>query len=95
MATQAVPCQGLALSDQPVARGALFDASGARVLFPEGPAYDRCYVALIDPEPATVRWAHPAHWAFVPADGDGDVILRPTELPEHNTGPVRLLPEDP
>jgi hypothetical protein len=52
-----------------------FNASGARVPFPESPVDERCYVALIDPEPATTRWAHPAPWAFVPADGQGDVIL--------------------
>jgi hypothetical protein len=81
----------IALSDQPVARGALFDAAGARVPFPEGKAYDRCYVALLDPSPTT-RWAHPAWWAFVPAGGDAPTVLRGTELPENQSGSVRLLP---
>ncbi len=84
----------LALSDQPVARGALFDAAGVRVTFPEGDVYDRCYVALLDPSPA-MRWAHPAWWAFVPVGGEGPVVLRDTELPENPSGPVRLLPEVP
>jgi hypothetical protein len=84
----------LVLSDQPVARGALFDAAGARVPFPEGKAYDRCYVALLDPSPMT-RWAHPAWWAFVPAGGEDAVVLRHTELPESGTGSVRLLSLEP
>src|SRR5947209_5461886 len=54
-----VRCERLKISDQPVHRGALFDASGARVPFPQGEAFDRCYVALVDPE-AETRWAHPA-----------------------------------
>lgn len=83
-------CERIEVSDQPVARGALFDMAGARVRFPEGRAFDRCYVALVDPEPAT-RWGHPAHWAFVPADGEGDVVLQETLLPESSAGPVRLL----
>ena len=37
------------LSDQLVRRGALFDASGARVAFPEGDAYEHCFVALVNP----------------------------------------------
>jgi hypothetical protein len=81
----------VALSDQPVARGALFDAAGARVPFPEDKAYDRCYVALLDPSPTT-RWAHPAWWAFIPVEGDGPPVLRDTELPENQSGSVRLLP---
>lgn len=89
---RSLPEVALALSDQPVARGALFDAAGARVAFPEGDVYDRCYVALLDPSPA-MRWAHPAWWAFVPVGGDAPVILRDTELPENPSGPVRLLPE--
>lgn len=84
-------CERLDVSDQPVRRGALFNAAGARVSFPEGKAFDRCYVALIDPDPRA-RWAHAAHWAFVPADGEGDVVLQKTELPESASGPVRLLP---
>jgi hypothetical protein len=79
------------LSDQPVRRGALFNAAGARVPFPEDRAYDRVFIALLDPEPAT-RWAHAAYWAFVPAEGDAEVVLQPTDLPEHATGPVRLIP---
>lgn len=79
------------LSDQPVTRGALFDASGVRVKFPEGTAYNRCYVALLDPSQRT-RWAHPAWWAFVPVGGDGPVLLHETELPENPSGPVRMLP---
>jgi hypothetical protein len=88
---QNVRCERLDVSDQPVSRGSLFNAAGARVLFPEGDVFDRSYVALIDPEP-TARWAHPAYWAFVPASGEGDVVLKDTDLPEHRTGPVRLLP---
>lgn len=89
---QALPPVSLALSDQPVPRGALFNAAGARVSFPEGGAYERCYVALLDPSPM-MRWAHPAWWAFVPVAGDEPVLLRETELPESQSGPVRLLPE--
>ena len=84
-------CERLDLSDQPVRRGALFDASSTRVPFPKGEAFDHCYVALIDPE-VMARWAHPAHWAFVPADGSEDIVLQPTQLPESSAGPVRLLP---
>jgi len=91
---RAFPEVVLALSDQPVARGALFDAAGVRVAFPEGDVYDRCYVALLDPSPA-MRWAHPAWWAFVPVGGEAPVVLRDTELPENPSGPVRLLPEVP
>lgn len=88
---QGVPFVRVDVSDQPVMRGALFDAAGARVSFPEGAAFDRCYVVLLDPEPAA-RWAHEAHWAFVPADGEGDAALVPTSLPEATGGPVRLYP---
>jgi len=86
-----LPTTALALSDQPVARGALFNAAGSRVPFPEGPAYERCYVALLDPSPKT-RWAHPAWWLFVPVAGDEPVQLRETQLPESQSGSVRLLP---
>jgi hypothetical protein len=79
------------LSDQLVRRGALFDASGARVGFPEGDAYERCYVALVDPEPEA-RWGHPAYFAFVPADRAAPTQLCETLLPEHTGGSVRLLP---
>ena len=80
----------LTLSDQPVMRGALFDAAGVRVAFPEGRAYERCYVGLLDPSPSA-RWAHHAWWAFVPAGGEGPVSLRETELPENSSGAVRLF----
>jgi hypothetical protein len=86
-----LPTVALAMSDQPVARGALFNAAGVRVTFPEGDAYERCYIALLDPTPA-MRWAHPAWWAFVPVGGNGPVVLHETELPESQSGPVRLLP---
>ena len=88
---KALGAVSLALSDQPVARGALFDAAGVRVRFPEGKAYDRCYVALVDPSPTT-RWAHPAWWAFIPVEGDAPAVLRETQLPENQSGSVRLLP---
>ena len=88
---QQLPLNALALSDQPVTRGALFNAAGSRVPFPEGHAYDRCYVALLDPSPKT-RWAHPAWWLFVPVTGDEAVQLRETQLPESQSGSVRLLP---
>ena len=87
-----VRCERLELSDIPVRRGALFDMAGTRVCFPGGETYESCYVALIDPE-ADAQWAHPAFWAFVPAAGDGEVILQPTEFPEHALGAVRLRPE--
>lgn len=88
---QGVPFVRVDVSDQPVARGALFNAAGARVSFPEDATFDRCYVVLLDPEPAA-RWAHEAHWVFVPADGEGDAVLVPTSLPEATHGPVRLYP---
>lgn len=81
----------LYISDAPVHRGALFDAAGKRVPFPSQRAYDRCFVALVDPD-ENARWSHPAYWAFVPADGSGEVELRDTSLPEHDKGPVRLEP---
>lgn len=86
-----VPFTRVDVSDQPVARGALFNAAGARVPFPAGPEFERCYVVLLDPEPAA-RWAHDAHWAFVPADGEGEVALLQTSVPEAENGPVRLYP---
>jgi hypothetical protein len=86
------PCERLDLSDIPVRRGALFDMAGTRVPFPAGEPYERCYVALVDPR-ADAQWAHPALWAFVPAAGDGEVVLQSTELPEHALGAVRLRPE--
>jgi hypothetical protein len=93
IAAEGLRCERLDLSDEPVDRRALFDMSGARVPFPfpEDPAYDRCYVALVDPD-VGLGWAHEAHWAFVPADGEGEVVLQDTKLPEHMLGPVRLFP---
>lgn len=91
IAEQAIPYARLDISTSPARRGTLFDASGKRVAFPEGDAYERCYIGLVDPEPRT-RWAHPAHWAFVPADGDGEVIFAATRLPEHAKSAVQFLP---
>ena len=91
IAARALRCERLDLSDEPVNRRALFDMSCARVPFPPGRAYDRCYVALIDPD-THLGWGHSAHWAFVPADGEGPVMIQDTELPEHALGPVRLYP---
>jgi hypothetical protein len=79
------------LSDQLARRGALLDASGARVKFPDGDAYEHCFVALVDPTPEA-RWGHPAYFAFVPAAGDAETVLSPTLLPEHAGCSVRLLP---
>jgi|HubBroStandDraft_6_1064221.scaffolds.fasta_scaffold1127191_2 hypothetical protein len=81
-------------SDEPVRRGVLFDAAGKRVDFPIGPAFERAWVALVDLDP-TARWAHPALWAFIPAEGgDTQIELRETNLPENQTGAVRLLHKD-
>jgi hypothetical protein len=91
IAADGLRCERLDLSDETVRRGTLFDMSGARVLFPKGKPYDRCYVALIDPDVAA-RWTHPAYWAFVPADGSDIVVIQPTERPEHASGQVRLRP---
>jgi hypothetical protein len=87
-----VACERLDLSDMPVRRGSLFDMAGTRVPFPDGDAYESCYVALVDPQ-VDAQWAHPAKWAFVPAAGDGEVVLAFTEYPEHALGAVRLRPE--
>ena len=84
-------CERLDVSDKPVPRGTFFDMSGARVPFPEGEAYDHCYVALIDPDVAA-RWTHPAHFAFVPAGGNDAVVIQATDRPEHPSGQVRLFP---
>ena len=88
----AIPWERIDISDGPVHRGGFFDASGARVSFPEESAYDRCFVGLVDPAVQT-KWAHRAHWAFVPADGaeDFEVRLAETHLPEQPDGPVRML----
>lgn len=87
-----VRCERLELSDIPVRRGALFDMAGTRVPFPAGELYESCYVALVDPR-ADAQWAHPAFWAFIPAEGEGEVVLQATEFPEHALGAVRLRPE--
>lgn len=79
------------LSDQLVRRGALFAASGARVAFPEGDAYERSFVALVDPTPEA-RWGHPAFFVFVPAEGKAETKMLETLLPEHAQSSVRLLP---
>lgn len=86
-----IACARLEISDAPVRRGTLFNAANMRVPFPEGAAYERCYVGLVDPEPMA-RWAHPAHWAFVPADGEGEVVFTETNLPEHGKSAVLFLP---
>jgi hypothetical protein len=95
LAAEGVAYEVLHISDAPVHRGALFDAAGRRVLFPEPAAYDRCTVVLVDPD-RRARWAHDAWWAFVPLGDDGTeqapVVLRPTTLPEHERGPVRFYP---
>ncbi len=91
VARQLVACQRLEISDAPVRRGTLFNAAGSRVSFPEGDRYERCYVALVDPEPMA-RWGHPAYWAFVPADGEDEVVFAPTNLPEHGKSAVLFLP---
>jgi hypothetical protein len=84
-----MPCERLDLSELPVQRDSLFDMTGARVTFPKGAAYDTCYVALIDPS-VEAQWGHPAHWAFVPVDGSGEVAIQPTNFPENAMGAVRL-----
>jgi hypothetical protein len=81
--------QRIEVSDVPVRRNALSDAAGRRVHFPPDRAYDRCFVALVDLD-TNARWAHPAYWAFIPADGEGAVELQDTSLPEHPRGSVRL-----
>ncbi len=81
------------ISDVPIRRNALSDAAGRRVRFPEGDAYDRCFVALVDLN-SNALWAHPALWAFVPADDREPVELRETSLPEHPRGSVRLYAEE-
>jgi hypothetical protein len=90
IAQGALQCERLAVSSRPVHRGALLDMSGARVPFPAGEQYDRCYVALVDPD-MDAQWAHPAHWAFIPAEGNGAVVLQDTSLAEHYKGAVRLF----
>lgn len=83
-------CESLAVSGLPAHRGSLLDMSGARVPFPEGDAYHRCYVGFVDPE-IEAQWGHPAHWVFVPAEGNGEAVLQHTNLPEHGKGLVRLF----
>jgi len=87
---RAVHCEHLAVAARPVRRGALIDMSGKRVPFPEGKEYDRCYVALVDPD-LDAQWAHPAYWAFVPAEGNGAAVLQETSLAEHYMGAVRFF----
>ena len=89
LTARGIQCERIEVSDAPVRRNALSDASGRRVPFPPEAVYDRCFVALVDPD-TRARWAHPAFWAFVPADGSGAVELRETSLPEHPRGSVRL-----
>ncbi|HSN99280.1 MAG TPA: hypothetical protein VLS89_13385 [Candidatus Nanopelagicales bacterium] len=91
IAAERLRCERLDVSELPVQRGALFDMSGARVPFPEGAAYDTCYVALIDPQ-VDAQWGHPAYWAFVPVDGGAAVVIQSTEFPENAVGAVRLYP---
>lgn len=91
LSAEQIQFERMDLSDMPVRRGSLFNAVGERVAFPDGEPYRRCFVALIDPAPLA-RWAHRAYWAFVPAEGPGEVILVPTDWPEHSRGPVRLDP---
>lgn len=85
-----VRCESLAVSGLPVRRGSLLDMSGARVPFPEGKEYDRCYVGFIDPD-LDAEWAHPAHWVFVPAEGNGEPVLQDTDLPELPKGLVHMF----
>jgi hypothetical protein len=90
IARGAISCQRLEVSDRPVRRGALFDMSGARVPFPAGKEYERSYVALVDPD-VEAQWAHSAHWAFVPAEGNGDVVLQDTRFAAHMKGAARFF----
>lgn len=83
----------LDVSELTVGRNALVDMAGNRVPFPEGPAHETCYVVLIDPN-ASAQWGHPAWWAFVPSDGSGEVVLKPTDLPQNALGTVRFLMVD-
>jgi len=85
-----IPCQRMRISELPVDRDTLFDMTGRRVKFPEGARYDRCYVALVDPEVAA-PWGHPASWAFVPVDGQGEVAVSSTEFPENAKGSIRFI----
>lgn len=79
------------LSDEPVHRGMLVDASGKRVEFPPGRNFDRAYIALVNLEPAA-RWAHPALWAFISSEKDTPITFVDTNVPESQKGVVRLLP---
>jgi hypothetical protein len=95
LAERKIEAGELMLSDEPVRRRSLFDAAGRRVEFPGGEAFERSYVALVDLDPAA-RWAHPALWAFIPAEGgETPLELRETNVPENQSGAVRLLPEGP
>jgi hypothetical protein len=86
LVADAVACERLEVSEIPVRRGHLWDMGRNRVQFPDGEAYEVCYVALVDPC-VDAQWAHPAHWAFVPAAGRGEVVLQPTEF--RSTPPAR------
>lgn len=90
IAREGLRCERLELSERPARRGALRDMSGARVPFPAGKQYDRCYVALVNPD-VEAQWGHPAHFAFVPAEGNSVVVLQVTQFPEHPKGSVRLF----
>ena len=90
-----IECEALWLSDAPVRRGALFNADGQRVEFPQTSdrRYDRCLVALVDPD-RMARWGHGAWFAFYPADGSGPVELVASDVPAHGMGGVRLEPTE-
>lgn len=93
LADRDVAGAALYLSDGPVRRGMLFDATGKRVAFPEGAAFERAYVALVDLD-TEARWAHRALWVFVPAEGgDTPIEARDTNVPENRSGAVRMLRE--
>jgi hypothetical protein len=83
-------CESLAVSGSPARRGSLRDMSGAPVPFPEGKEYERCYVGFVDPD-VDAEWGHPAHWVFLPAEGNGTAALQDTDLPELPKGPVRMF----
>lgn len=87
---QGIDCQRIKVSEQPAHDGQLFDALGEYVPFPKGSRYTRCFVVLLDPSPRT-RWGHQAYWAFVPAGGEAEVVIRETELPEAAEGPLRMI----
>ena len=82
------------LSLNPVVEGALFDLSGQRPAWPDGSSYAYCYIAFVDPIEAHdyehhghSKWAHPAWFAFVPALGEGPVLVSPSDFPPHPDAP--------